>query len=140
MAGEEFYAAAERRIEFLTIGLGVAGGVCSGIFWGVRAGSGVVLGAILSWLNFRWMRQGVGALAHLSKAQQGAETPKVPKSIYAKFIGRYALLILAAYVILKYLSLPAVSLLAGFGAVGIAALVEVVSQLFRSTEIPQRNS
>ena len=136
---EQFYAAAERRIEYLTLGLGVAAGIAAGIRYGWRAGLGVILGSVLSWLNFRWMKQGVGALAHLSKAQAGSPQPRVPKSVYAKFIGRYALLIAAAYVILVYLKLPAISLLAGFGAVGIAALVEVVSQLFRSTEIPQRN-
>ena len=113
--------------------------IAAGFPYGWRAGLGIVLGAVLSWINFRWLKQGVGALAHLSKAQQGLPQPKVPKSIYAKFIGRYALLIAGAYVILVYLKLPAISLLAGFGAVGIAALVEVVSQLFRSTEIPQRN-
>jgi hypothetical protein len=140
MADEEFYAAAERRIEYLTIFLGVAAGICAGALWGSWIGVGVAVGALLSWINFRWMKQGVGALARLSKAQEGTEKARVPKSIYFKFAGRYILLVLAAYVTLKYLNLPVISLLAGFGAVGVAALVEVVWQLFRSTEIPYTNS
>ena len=60
----------------------------------------------------------------------------VPPSVYFKFLGRYALLFAGAYVILTYLSLPISSLLAGFAAVIVAALIEVVGQLFRSSHIP----
>ena len=82
------------------------------------------------------MKQGVGALAGLSKAQQGAEKVHVPRSVYVKFIGRYILLILSAYVILTRFSVPVASLLAGFGAVVVAALVEVVVQLLQTPKIP----
>ena len=140
MAAEDFYAAAERRIELFTLILGLAGGLCGGALWGMRIGFGVTIGAVLSWINFRWMKQGVGTLAQLSKAQQSAEKTRVPARVYAKFVGRYALIVLGAYVILKYLKLPVVSLLAGLGAVGVAALLEVASQLFRSKEIPSTNS
>lgn len=140
MAGEEFYAAAERRIELFTLILGLVGGLCGGALWGMQVGFGVAIGAVFSWINFRWMKQGVGTLAQLSKAQQSAEKARVPASVYAKFVGRYALIVLGAYVILKYLKLPVISLLAGFGAVGVAALLEVAGQLFRTKDIPSTNS
>jgi len=69
-------------------------------------------------------------LAGLAKAQQGAEKVRVPRSVYVKFIGRYVLLILVAYVILTRLRVPVESLLAGFGALVIAVLGEIIWQLF----------
>jgi hypothetical protein len=135
-----FYAAAERRIEYFAVALGAAGAIFAAIFWGGRAAAGVASGAALSWLNFRWMKQGVGALARLSRAQEGAEKVRAPKGVYARFLGRYALLALAAYVILVWLRVPVASLLAGFGAVAIAALAEAAGQLFRSERIPHANS
>jgi hypothetical protein len=136
----EFYGAAERRIEYFTVALGAAGALCAGFVWGIRAGLGVASGAALAWINYRWMKQGVGALANLARPQHGAEKVYVPRSVYFKFMGRYALLIGAAYVILSHFNLPVASVLAGFSAVVAAVLVEVVSQLFRSSQIPHVGS
>jgi small-conductance mechanosensitive channel len=134
---DAYYAAAERRIEYVTLGLGAAGAICAAVLWSPRAAVGVAAGAVLAWLNYRWLKLGVGALAGLSKAQEGAAKVHVPSSVYFKFMGRYALLILGAYVILTRFGVPVASLLAGFGAVVAAVLAEVVVQLFR---IPHTNS
>jgi small-conductance mechanosensitive channel len=137
---DAYYAAAERRIEYVTLGLGAAGAICAAVVWNTHAGAGVATGAILAWLNYRWLKLGVGALARLSKAQEGAEKVYVPRSVYFKFIGRYVLLILAAYVILTRFGVPVASLLAGFGAVVVAVLAEVIAQLFRTNKIPHTDS
>ena len=129
-ANESYYAVAERRIEYITLAIGAVAAVAAVVFWNVRAGAGLAVGAILGWLNYRWLKQGVGALAGLAKAQQGAEKVRVPRSVYVKFIGRYVLLILVAYVILTRLRVPVESLLAGFGALVIAVLGEIIWQLF----------
>ena len=129
-ANESYYAVAERRIEFVTLGIGAIGTI-GALFWaGLRAGVGVAVGAVLAWLNYRWLKQGVGALAGLAKAQTGVARVRVPRSVYFKFIGRYVLLILVAYVILTRFDVPAVSLLAGFGSLVVAVLGEIVWQLF----------
>ena len=131
MAGdEEFYRAAERRIEWLIAGIGAIATAATWFVWGGRAASGVAAGAILSWVNYRWMKQGVGALIPLATAQAGAEKVKIPKSVYFKFLGRYALLLVAAYVILSRLRLPAVFLIAGLFAVVAAVMLELVFELF----------
>jgi small-conductance mechanosensitive channel len=135
MPDAAYYAAAEKRIEYVALAIGAAGTIGAAIFWSGRAAVGMAVGALLSWLNYRWMKQGVGALAGLSKAQHGAEKVRVPPSVYVKFIGRYVLLILSAYVILTHFSVPVASLLAGFGAVVVAALVEVVAQLLQTPKI-----
>ncbi|HXW55119.1 MAG TPA: ATP synthase subunit I [Candidatus Cybelea sp.] len=126
-----YYAAAERRIEWLTIAVGAAGAASAAIFWRPLAGTGVAIGTLLSWINFRWMKQGIGGLTHLSAAQQASERPRVPKSTYLKFIGRYALLIVVAYVILRGFGSMAAGLLAGLFSVVAAVLIEAVALLFR---------
>jgi hypothetical protein len=126
-----FYAAAERRIEYLTLAIGAAAAVCAAIFWSPSAGAGLAFGTLLSWLNLRWMRHGVGVLARLSIAQQGAEKPRVPRWTYVKMVGRYALLIIGAYVILRSFGSMANGFLCGLFAAVAAVIVELVGQLVR---------
>jgi hypothetical protein len=141
MAGdEEFYSAAERRIEWLIAGIGAAATAATWFVWGGRAAAGLAAGAILSWVNYRWMKQGVNTLARLSTAQVGTQSAQVPSSVYLKFLGRYALLIVAAYVILRVFRPPLASLLAGFFSVVAAVLVEMVGQLWRRSPPPDANS
>ena len=139
-ADDAFYAAAERRIEYLALGIGVAGAVITWFVWGGRAAAGFASGAVLSSINYRWMKQGVGTLARLSAAQAGSQRAQVPASVYLKFVGRYALLIVAAYAILRCFKPPAASLLAGFFTIIAAVLVEMVGQLFRSGPPPRADS
>jgi hypothetical protein len=139
-ADDAFYAAAERRIEYLALGIGVAGAVITWFVWGGKPAAGFASGAVLSWINYRWMKQGVGTLARLSAAQAGAQRAQVPASVYLKFVGRYALLIVAAYAILRSFKPPAASLLAGFFTIIAAVLVEMVGQLFRSGPPPRADS
>jgi hypothetical protein len=141
MAGDdEFYRAAERRIEWLIAAIGAVATAGTWYIWGGRAAAGLGAGAILSWVNYRWMKQGVDTLARLSNAQAGAQRAQVPASVYLKFVGRYALLIVAAYAILRAFRPPVASLLAGFFSVVAAVLVEMVGQLFRRSPPPDASS
>jgi hypothetical protein len=137
---EAFYAAAERRIEYFTLAIGAAAAFAAGVSWNLKVAAGVAAGALLSWINYRWMKQGIGTLGRLSAAQEGAEKPRVPASVYLKFLGRYAFLIMVAYVILRGFSLPAASFIAGLFAVVAAVLVEMMSQLFRGGAQPRAHS
>jgi hypothetical protein len=137
---EEFYGAAERRIEWLIAGIGAVATVATWLVWGRTAAAGLAAGAILSWVNYRWMKQGVDTLARLSPAQAGTQRAQVPASVYLKFLGRYALLIVAAYAILRAFRPPVASLLAGFFSVVAAVLVEMVGQLFRHSPPPNASS
>jgi hypothetical protein len=125
------YTAAERRIEWLTIAIGAVGAASAVIFWRPLAGAGVAIGTLLAWINFRWMKQAVGGLTRLSAAQRDLEKPRLPKSTYVKFIGRYALLIVVAYVILRGLRSMAAGLLAGLFSAVAAVLIEALALLFR---------
>ena len=128
---DSFYGAAEKRIEWLTLGLGAVAAVFAAIRWEWRAGAGVALGALLTWVNFRWLKQGVGALVAVSTAQAGSEHARVPLSVYLKFFGRFALLLGVVYVILSRSILPAAAVLGGlFSLVG-AVMLEVIFELLR---------
>jgi small-conductance mechanosensitive channel len=137
---DSFYAASERRIEYLTIAIGALATIAATVLWNWRAGAAVASGAILSWINYRWLKQGIATLARLSTAQAGAEKARVPPTVYLKFLGRYALLIVAAYAILRGFKLPAASLLAGFFAVIAAVILELIGQLFRSEPEPREHT
>ncbi|MGA8223577.1 MAG: ATP synthase subunit I [Candidatus Acidiferrales bacterium] len=137
---ESFYAAAERRIEYLTLAIGAAAAIAAVFLFNAKAAAALAAGAALSWINYRWMKQGISALARLSTAQAAEEKPRVPTSVYIKFLGRYALLIIAAYAILRGFSLPAASFIAGLFAVVAAVLVEMIGQLFRTGPQPRADS
>jgi hypothetical protein len=144
LADDDFYAAAERRIEILTVAIGATGAIACAFLWNWRAAAGVASGAVLSWINYRWLKQGVATLARLSTAQSQTipetEKVRVPASVYLKFLGRYALLIAAAYAILRSFNLPAASLLAGLFAVIAAVILEMLGQLFRSGPAPRADA
>ncbi len=99
--------------------------------WGWRAALGVAIGAGLSWINFRWLKTGISTLANLSNVGVGDQAPKVPRSVYIKFLGRFVLLLVAVYVILSRSLLPAAALLAGLFAVVVAVMVEIIYEIAR---------
>jgi len=125
------YVAAEQRIEWMTVALGLAGAAFVFLRWGWRPGAGVALGAALAWLNFRWLKQGVTALVKLSTAQANSEHARVPLVVYAKFFGRFALLLLIVYVILSRSWLPVAAVLGGLFAVVAAVMIELMWELVR---------
>ena len=126
---ENFYAAAERRVEWLTAVLGLAGAAFALARWGWLWSAGVALGAGITWVNFRWLKLGVSALVKASVAQSDPEHVRVPRSVYVKFFGRYALLLVVVYVILSRSVLPLAALIAGLFAAVAAVIAEVVWEL-----------
>lgn len=124
-------AAIERRLELFLVGAGVAMTFGAAVGWGARAGIGAACGTLVCWLNFRWLRQGAAALVQLGLAQTDVEKVRVPKKVHAKFVGRIALLLLAAYAMLVWLHLPAIAVLCGLVAVLPAIICELGYELMR---------
>lgn len=138
--GTDFYAAAERRIERLTWVIGIAVAVYSQMRYGWIESVGVLAGTLIAWLNFRWLKQGIGAavetiasqtstLGAPSERAESEQAGKIPKRVYAKLLGRYALLLLGVYVILSSHFIPGVALLAGLFSVVGAVMVELAYQV-----------
>ncbi len=83
----------------------VLGPVLCLVAWGIfgwRAAAGFLLGCVIAYLNFQWLKSGVSGLAD---RVTNAGKPQSGKGIVARFLLRYVLLGVAAYAILT--SFPA---------------------------------
>jgi ATP synthase I chain len=121
---EAAHARFSRRVQYLTVILGLAAALAVGVVKSHPAGYGIALGSLLAWLNFRWLEQGLSSFVRGSAAQEGLPKPQVPISTYVKFGGRYALIGLALYGIVTFLAVPALWLIVGLMALGLAVTVE----------------
>lgn len=112
-------APALSRIRKL-IGILGAGGAVAALAWGGwPAGGGFALGALLSWLNFRWLHQIVDAL--------GGSGVRKRLAIIAGC--RYLLLGGAAYAIVRFLKVSGPATLSGLFVTAAAVIVEIVIEL-----------
>jgi ATP synthase I subunit len=119
----------EIRISWLTLIFGATATIVTA-FSGHRAwASGLAVGTILGWLNFRWLGRGLDALVSASKAQQGREKPVVPWWNYLLAVFRYALIGLTVYVIFIYRHIPLASMIVGLCALAAAAIAASVWEI-----------
>jgi len=122
----------ERRIAWLTLFFGgLASGAAALLRQPLWAG-GLMVGAVLGWFNFRWLRQGMDALVAASQGQAGLPRPRVPIGAYFRVLFRYALIAVTVYVIFKLLKVPLASMVVGLCALAAAAIAASVYELFQS--------
>lgn len=130
----EWFARAQRRIARLTLSIGVVAAAVVALagFW--RWGAGILLGALLAWINFLWFEQGVGAVARVARAQAGEPRPRISLWIWVKLFGRYGLIAVLLYTAWAIFRIPVVSMLAGLCALGAAVMAESVYEIAGRTE------
>jgi len=121
------------RIQWLTIGFGLASGTLALALHRMDWAEGLVGGAMLGWLNFRWLQSGIRGIFEtaISRANASLERGETPSSnanstasgmIRAfSLLFRYALVALGVYVIFIYLHVPLVSI-----GLGLCALVAAI--------------
>jgi len=97
-------ALTERRISWLTLLIGFLAALLVALLSNRLWGLGLAIGAVLAWLNFRWLRRGLDALLVASTAQAGKEKPVVPLLTYFAMAFRYGLIALAVCLCYFYLS------------------------------------
>ncbi len=78
------------------VAIGVLGTVVTLFAVGWKMAAGVFLGCVVAWLNFVWLKQAIGALA--DKVTRSGRA-KSSASTVVKFLLRYALVAIGAYVI-----------------------------------------
>jgi small-conductance mechanosensitive channel len=121
----------ERRIAWLTLAFGAAACLAAALAGSPVWAGGLLIGAVLAWLNFRWLRRGLDGLVAASAAQAGAEKPRVPLGAYFAAVFRYGLIALSVYVIFKLLKVPLASMVVGMCALAAAAIAASVYEVFQ---------
>src|SRR6185437_2046517 len=96
-AGDDFYARSLERIQSFMLVLGAAALITGFIFWGWRIGLGFALGGSIAYLNFHWLKKVVAGLAELTI---GSGTPASSRGVVHRFLLRYFLMAIVAFVIL----------------------------------------
>jgi small-conductance mechanosensitive channel len=124
----------ENVIARLTLILGAVVAMPVGFLYEWIWGAGIFIGAALSWLSFRWLRQGVEALGLAATAQARREHVRVPVGTYFKAMFRYALIALSIYVIFKCFNVPILSMIVGLFALGAAATLASLYEVLRPVD------
>jgi ATP synthase I chain len=120
MADDQFFERALGRIAKVTLAL-AAGGLIAAAGWGGWSwAAGFALGAAVSWLNFRWLKQVVDALGQSRPTRKRV-------AILAGL--RYALLGGGAYVILRFSSVSMTAALVGLFVSVAAVVIEICFEL-----------
>ena len=111
------------RISRFTLALTVSGAIVYFAIGGWRGGVGFLLGGMVAYLNFRWLKKTVYALGE-------AATGKPPRARVAVFLGlRYLLLGLAAYVILRFSEISLTACMVGLFVPTAAVILEILFEL-----------
>lgn len=111
------------RIRVFIAIMTVAGVAAAAWHGGWKWAIGFLLGALASWINFRWLKQMVSAIGD-------AAAGKKPKATGAIFLGlRYLLLGAAGYAILTYSTLSLTAGLLGLFVPAAAVILEILFEL-----------
>lgn len=121
------------RIAWLTLAIGFAAAIATGYFTHrIDWAKGIAIGAVLGWLNFRWLRRGIESLVRASVAQAGEEAPRVAAGATLAALLRYVLIGLLVYVIFIYLHVPLAGMAVGLCALAAATLAASVWEIVAS--------
>ena len=126
-----------RRIAGLTLGFGFVAAALAVAMQRPDWGKGLAGGALLGWLNFRWLSRGIRAMMLRASSQSGiaadsseaSVTPNKsmgsPVGTYFVLLFRYALVAAGVYVIFVYLHVPLISI--GLGLCAFVAAIMAAS-------------
>ena len=131
-ASEQFYASALTRIRNFMLILGPLLAAAAWLKFALPTAIGFLLGCIIAYLNFQWLKSGVTGLAD---RVTNAGKPRSGKGIIGRFLLRYVLLGVAAYAILTSFPASLRGLFAGLflpvGAIVCEAAYELYAALVR---------
>jgi small-conductance mechanosensitive channel len=116
------YQVTERRISKLTLILGALAAACACLLFSFRVGAGVWVGAMLAWLNFRWLEGALDALVQVSAGRGDSVEAQLPAGAFFRLFGRYALIAVVVYVTFSVFKVSVLSILVGLCALGLACV------------------
>jgi small-conductance mechanosensitive channel len=131
-AAEQFYSGALERIGRFMVVLALLLVAAAGWKFGLRPAVGFAFGCIVAYVNFHWLKR---VIAGFVDRASGAATSQSGQGIVFRFLLRYVLMALGAYVILTVSPASLNGLLAGLflpvAAVGCEAVYELYAALAR---------
>ena len=115
----------DRRLDRFSVVIAIL--ATSGLlfFHSLKSAASFAAGAGLSYINFRWLKQGADFI--VSQGTQGQRA----RGVLFRFMARYALIALFLYVTIRSSVLELIYLFAGLLTYVWAILVEAVYELFR---------
>jgi len=131
-ASEQFFSGALQRIRRLMLVLAALAIPVAAWKFGLRVGAGLAFGCAIAYLNFHWLKR---VIAGFADRATGAATSQSGQGIVFRFLLRYVLMALGAYVILTVSPASLNGLLAGLflpvAAIAGEATYEVYAALTR---------
>lgn len=127
-APDDFHSRTIDRIRRTIIVLGIAGLIPAWVVWGWPTGIGFGLGAAVAYLNFWLLEKGVAGVIQLT-IQTG--TPVSGRRIVQRFLLRYFLMAVVAFVILAVIRDSLYGLFAGLLLPVAAILCEAVYEAYK---------
>lgn len=97
-----------------------------------RAALSALVGGVLSWVNFLWMKRGIQHALNKGDPKQAAGSA-------ARFVGRYALIGVCLYVTIRFLALSPAFLLLGLFAFVLAILLVAILESTKHLVPKNRN-
>lgn len=126
----------DRRLWKISLGLGIPACLAALILGGLDSGLGFLAGAVISWINFRWLKQGIDHLLDGARSARLAPARAMRAAIFKYFL-RYALIGLLLYATFRFDIMEVFGLFSGLLLVVAAVLVECFVQVIRGwTEDP----
>ncbi len=132
MEAERFYSGALDRIRYFMAALGAPLVAVAWWRFGMRSAAGLAVGCVIAFVNFYWLKRVISGFVDRAA---GTPTSQSGDGIVARFLLRYVLMAIGAYVILTVSPASLNGLLAGLflPVAGIAceAVYEVYGALVR---------
>jgi len=131
-AAEHFYSGALDRIRHFMAVLGPLSTAAAWWKFGLRSALGFAFGCVIAYINFYWLKRVISGFADHAT---GATMPRSGQGIVFRFLLRYVLMAVGAYVILTVSPASLNGLLAGLflpvAAIACEALYELYVALAR---------
>ena len=125
--GDDFYARALDRTQKIMLVLGIAGLITAWAFFGRRIGVGFALGGAIAYLNFHWLAKMVAGISELTTVSGAA----VSRGVVHRFVLRYILMAVIAFVILAVSREGLYGLFAGLFLPAAAILCEAAYETYK---------
>ena len=125
---DDFYSRALERIQRMMIVFGVVALITGWGYFGWRIALGVALGGSIAYLNFYWLKKVVAGIADLT-IQSG--NPASSRGVVHRFLLRYFLMALVAFVILSVSRESLYGLFAGLFLPVAAILCEAAYEAYK---------